>query len=272
MPWHLAHALLGSVSLKPSDKLFESCPFGHILECRGIVIAVLITIDKIEVNLDFHIFDILHFDLLIGYPLENLHHSPIGSLHEKLGTTVASPCLENPLAKHCPKQNTLEKNIEETSSSSIEFEPHPTSPHCVVPDHDRDTTMIFHDEPLAIENRWATESSEALSLECEEKDSIDEHGSFILETTPPCSFSTPPESVACCTTNAFASCNLLKTLSSKTFRRMVVDTFVYHKHCKFRGCTIALTLQLKHNRRMVVKVGAAPPVDSCRKKPPWSSS
>ena len=40
MLWHLAHTLLGSVSLKPSGKLFESCPFGHILECRGIASAV----------------------------------------------------------------------------------------------------------------------------------------------------------------------------------------------------------------------------------------
>ena len=35
MQWHLAHTLLGSVSLKPSGKLFESCPFGHILKCWG---------------------------------------------------------------------------------------------------------------------------------------------------------------------------------------------------------------------------------------------
>ena len=33
MPWHLAHSLLGSISLKPSGKLLESCPFEHILEC-----------------------------------------------------------------------------------------------------------------------------------------------------------------------------------------------------------------------------------------------
>ena len=144
------------------------------------------------------------------------------------------------MAKPFPKQNSLEM-IVQTSSSSIEFEPLPSSPHCVVLDHDRETTLIFHDEPLAIENHWARESSEALSLECQEEDSIDEHGSFILETPPPCSFSTPPESAACCTMNAFASCNLL-ALSSKTFRRMVVDAFVCHKHCKFCGCTIALTL------------------------------
>ena len=137
--------------------------------------------------------------------------------------------------------------IVKTSSSMIEFEPHPTSPRSVVLDHDRETTLIFHDEPLETENPWAREFSEALCLECEKSGSIDEHGSFILESPPPCSFSTSPESATCCTMNAFTSCNLLKAPSRKTFRRMVVDTFVYHKHCKFRGCTIALTLQLKHN-------------------------
>ena len=104
--------------------------------------------------------------------------------------------------------------------------------------------MIFHDEPPEIENPWARKSSAALTLEFEWNDSIDEHDSFILETPPPCFFSTPPESGTRCTMNAIASCNLLKALSSKTFGRMVVDAFVYHKHCKFRGCTITLTLQL----------------------------
>ena len=149
--------------------------------------------------------------------------------------------------KPCSKQNPLEEKHEKTSSSLIEFEPLLLSPHCVVLDHDRDTTMIFHDEPLETENSWARESSEALTLEFEENNSIEKHGSFIVETSPPCSFSTPPESGTRCTMNAFASYNLLKALSSKTFVRMVVDAFVYHKHCKFRGCTIALTLQLKHN-------------------------
>ena len=137
---------------------------------------------------------------------------------------------------------------EQISSSTIEFEPFLPSPHCVVLDHDRDTTMIFHDESLEIENSWARESSEALTLEFEENNSIDEHGSFIIKISPLCSFSTPPESGTRCTMNAFASYNLLKALSSKTFGRMVVDASVYHKHCKFRGCTIVLTLQLKHNR------------------------
>ena len=195
----------------------------------GVASVVPVVIDKIEVNLDFHIFEILDFDLLIGYPLENFHHSPLGSLHEKLGEkTSASPCLESPTAKPCPKQNPLEEIHEQTSSSSIEFEPILSSPHCVVLNHDRDTTMIFHDEPLEIENSWARESSEALILEFEENNSIDEHGSFIVETSPPRSFSTPPESGTHCTMNAFVSYNLLKALSSKMFGRMVVDAFVYH--------------------------------------------
>ena len=93
--------------------------------------------------------------------------------------------------------------------------------------------MIFHDEPLETENPWARESAEALSLECEENGSIDEHGSFILESPSPCPYNTLPESATLCTTNVVEGCNLLKPLSSKMFRRMVVDIFVYHKHCKF---------------------------------------
>jgi hypothetical protein len=261
MPWHLEYTLLSSVPLKPSDKLFKSCHLGHILECRGVTSVALITIDKIEVNLDFHIFDILDVDLLIGYPLENLHHTPLGNLYEKLGKlTSATPCLENPLAKPFPKQKPLEEMMhvppfislepvlfkviesatskeyvsgetfhlsegEQSSSSSIKFKPLLTGLHYVVLDHDRDTTMIFHDESLEIENPWAMESSKALTLESKEKDFADEHDSFILETPPPCPYghSTPPESATLCTANAFKGYNHLKALSSKTFRRMVVD-------------------------------------------------
>ena len=75
--------------------------------------------------------------------------------------------------------------LEQTSSYSIEFEPLPSSPHFVVLNHDRGTTMIFHDEPLVIGKIWAKESSDALTLESEGKDSIDEHGSFILELLSP---------------------------------------------------------------------------------------
>jgi hypothetical protein len=74
-----------------------------------------------------------------------------------------------------------------------------------------------------------------------------EHGSFILETPQkPCSSNTSPESATLSVVCLYKDHNHLLVLSSKTFRRIVVDAFVYHKHCKFCGCTMALTLQLTH--------------------------
>ena len=57
--------------LAPTNKLFES-PLGLFFECCGIARAVPVLIDKIEVFVDFHIFAILEFNLLIGYPLDKL--------------------------------------------------------------------------------------------------------------------------------------------------------------------------------------------------------
>ena len=73
-----------------------------------------------------------------------------------------------------------------------EFEPLPSGPEKVVLDHNRDSTMISHDESLEMENRWAMKFCEALTLESDEKDSTDEHGTVIFEI--PCSFNTTPES------------------------------------------------------------------------------
>jgi len=144
---------------------------------------------------------------------------------------------------------------EQTSSSTIEFKPHPTSPHSVVLDHDRDTTTIIHNEPLGRENHQAREFSEALTLESKGKESVDGHASFILESPSACPYNILPDSATLCTTNAFEGYNHLRALYGKMLRRMVVDTYVYHKHCKFRGCNVALTLQLFHNRQMVMMVG-----------------
>jgi hypothetical protein len=70
MPWHLAYTLLGNVTLRPSDKLLKSCFSGHILECRGVAYVVPLLVDKIKVNLNFHIFDVLDLDLLLGSHIE----------------------------------------------------------------------------------------------------------------------------------------------------------------------------------------------------------
>ena len=124
-----------------------------------------------------------------------------------------------------------------------EFEPLPSGPEKVVLDYDRDSTMLSHDESLEMENIWATEFCEAPTLEFIEKDSVDEHGSFILVITQePCSFTASPESSTLCALSIHEDYNCLKVLSCKTFRRLVVDAYVYRKHCRFHGCTAVLTL------------------------------
>jgi hypothetical protein len=174
MPWHLVYTFLGNVPLRPSDKLLRSCPSGHILKCRGVASVVPLTIERIKVNLDFHIFNILNSDLLLGYPLEKLLDASHGSLNEKpreTASTTATSCLENPMVKSLPKQNPLEKMVhaspfissepvlfevakfatheehdseeifhlcenDQSSSPSIEVEPLPTGPEYIVLNHD----------------------------------------------------------------------------------------------------------------------------------------
>ena len=121
-----------------------------------------------------------------------------------------------------------------------EFEPLPSGPEKVLLDHDRDSTMLSHDESLEMENRWAMEFCEAPTLESTEKDSTDEHGTIIFEI--PCSFNASPESGMLSSPRTHEKCNHYKVFSYKIFRRVVVDAFVYCKHCKFCGCTVTLTL------------------------------
>ena len=66
----LAETFIGSMPLDPTDRLFRS-PSGLFFECWGIARAVPVKIGKIEVRLDFHVYPIIDFDLLIGSPLEN---------------------------------------------------------------------------------------------------------------------------------------------------------------------------------------------------------
>jgi len=135
-----------------------------------------------------------------------------------------------------------------------EFEPLPSGPEKVVLDHDRDSTMISHDESLDMKNQRATECYEALTLESIEKDSIYEHGSFILVIPQkPCSFNTSPESGTHCAQSTHEDYNCLEVLSCKTFRRLAVDAYVYRKHCKFRGCSVVLSLQL--NLHVISTIG-----------------
>src|SRR6185312_926056 len=208
LPEYLLDTLVGNKPLTPTDMYFKS-PSGLYFECRGIARDVPITIDKIEVHLDFYIYDILNFDLLLGLPLENLLASH-GSLDEKVrktGSATATPHLDNLLAKPLLEQNPLKEMMhtspfissepvllgvlesseeydsedsldfcedERSSSPLIEFEPLPAGLEYVVLDLNRESTSSFHDESLEMEKSWAKELCEAPTLEFEEKDSSNE--------------------------------------------------------------------------------------------------
>ena len=64
-----------------------------------------VKINKIEIKLDIHIYLIVDFELLIGYPLEMLLHekSSQGSLKHKSGETgfaTLFSCPEDPMVEH----------------------------------------------------------------------------------------------------------------------------------------------------------------------------
>ena len=90
------------------------------------------------------------------------------------------------------------------------------------------------------------EPFEALTLESGGKDSTHEHGSFILDLPyRPCSHHVLLESDMLSALSTHEGCNHLMVLSCRKFGRLIVDAYVYHKHCRFRVCDVALTLQLK---------------------------
>jgi hypothetical protein len=138
----LTDTFLGNMPLVLTDRLFKS-PSGLIFECRGIARAMPIEIEKIKVQLDFHIYPILDFDLLVGYPLEKLlqEGASQGSFKDELQKSAFATStfsLETPIAKPHPKSNPLEEvmlelpfvsskpishlhKTERPSSPSIEF-------------------------------------------------------------------------------------------------------------------------------------------------------
>ena len=66
-----AFYLLRDVPLVCTDKTFRTSS-GEILKGGGILQNVSIRHEDIDVILDFHIFDVQDFDLLIGHPIEKL--------------------------------------------------------------------------------------------------------------------------------------------------------------------------------------------------------
>ena len=107
-----------------TNKLFKS-PSELIFECSGIIREVQIVINETEVHLDFHIFAILDFELLIGYRSEILFQekSSHGSLNEEFGKIASATHSDNSKAEHHPNNDLFE----EVKFVTRSFHHHPRS-------------------------------------------------------------------------------------------------------------------------------------------------
>jgi hypothetical protein len=287
MSEYLAESLLGDVSLEPADMLFKS-PSGLIFEGCKIARAVPIEIDQTKVFLDFHIFPILEFDLLIGYPLEQLHlvGASLGSQkpREHASTTTSFSSKSSMVKPHAGHEMLEEVKFVSpfTSINPLRYEDEK------LPDHDKDelgrtldlpktnSTMIPTNEFFEKENLWDMEILEASTLDPEEKNFINEHESFFLEKPQDaCSFSKSPKSATLCAKHICNFYNPCKTLFYKMFFRMVVDAFVYHKYCKSRCCIYCGTNLAAESLNSTSTIGGEAgnyiTNDSCNMKIPGSS-
>ena len=104
----LAETLLGKMPLVSTNKLFQS-PSGLIFECSGIARDVPIKIDKIKVSIDFHIYAILEFDILIGYPFEKFLQKEPRSLNKEFGKTASATHSDILMAKQHPNHDQFEE-------------------------------------------------------------------------------------------------------------------------------------------------------------------
>uniref|UniRef100_K3YMZ4 Uncharacterized protein n=1 Tax=Setaria italica TaxID=4555 RepID=K3YMZ4_SETIT len=77
-----ALTFLGDEPFAPTDRTFRSS-LGYLLEGFGVLKSVSIGHRDIEAALDFYIFEVQDFDILIGHPIENflLDASTLGKLN-----------------------------------------------------------------------------------------------------------------------------------------------------------------------------------------------
>jgi hypothetical protein len=103
---------LGDRLLEPTVKTFRIST-NSTTEGLGIISGVPIWHNSIEVILDFHVFDIFDFDILIGHPIEKLLDVPeTGDLNLKIGriaTTVPVLQSTNSLMEPLPVPEPIEK-------------------------------------------------------------------------------------------------------------------------------------------------------------------
>jgi len=97
------------------------------------------------------------------------------------------------------------------------------------------------------QNLCAMDNLGAPTLELKKNNSTNEHKRFSFETPRvSCSLLEFLDLITLSATCFYEDHNHLLALVCKLFKRMVVDAFIYHKYCRSRSSTMALTLKLEH--------------------------
>jgi len=116
--------------LLPTSRSLWSGP-RSTMEGIGILHDVLVWYDKTELALDFHIFEVQDFDILIGHPVEKMFQniSPLGTLDVTLGgKDISLPIFwsKDFMTEPTPQEETVDE-VEailpvETPESSLEYD------------------------------------------------------------------------------------------------------------------------------------------------------
>ena len=84
-----ASAYFGNEPIASTNKCLRIAPWINLKGC-GVMHNMFMHHNNVKMALDFHVFDITDFDILIGHPLEKLLLDPpkTGDLNVKLGRDV----------------------------------------------------------------------------------------------------------------------------------------------------------------------------------------
>ena len=136
--------LLGDEPLVQTDKTFHTSS-REILEGIGILQNVTVKHEKIDVILDFHVFDVEDFNLMIGHPIEKLlmdapTQGKLDVCLEKETFSVQISRATNSIAEPSPESkpimevtrilpfDSLDSLLEKDAEKFIEEEDEPTEP------------------------------------------------------------------------------------------------------------------------------------------------
>jgi len=67
-----------------SSSVFFKSPTRLLLECKGVLCKTTIRLDGVETILDFHVFEVHDFDILIGHTIKKLLDGNFNVLAEEI--------------------------------------------------------------------------------------------------------------------------------------------------------------------------------------------